>query len=181
MFRSCGDVEQITATSSGGGGDGDGDSYGDSNSNSNSNTSNIETDEMEAAKAFCIDQFVHFPRLDAIVVADDGITQGSCYGPQQETTWDVCDPYQDQRFWHVVGYGASMKVGITLLIICVLLICAAFCVGYNMMLVKRKTNRMIQRQLQEREGIERYPREQGDAMANNEDATFLVTSNFGLQ
>ena len=161
LFRSCGDVEKIGSTKTG-------------KNSSLAFKAFLANNEIEAATAFCVDQFQDFPDTTAVVVADNAVAPGRCYGQHTDAVFDLCDPYQDQRFWHVVGASMQYSHGLTLLIICVLLIVAAFCVGWNMMLVRRKTNWMIKRQLQER-AEERYPR--GEV---GEEDSLLVSDKFGM-
>jgi hypothetical protein len=163
LFRSCGDVKNI------------------GRAGSNKTIPIEQNDELASARKFCINQFSAFPNLDAVVIADNAVIHGTCYGHDVEEM-DVCDPYRDQRFWNVVGASMKNRRGVTLLIVCMLLIAAAFCVGYNMLLVRRKRNWLMERRLKERQNNstgsnERYARSAG----NDEGASFLVNDKYALQ
>jgi hypothetical protein len=173
LFRSCGDVELMTE-------------HGSNSSVTQQYESRANTeDELSAAEAFCLDQFREFPDFTARIVEDenpvrDGVG-GFCYGSsstQDTKTWDVCDPYEDQRFWYVVSASMKYNHGLALAIISMLLCVAAFCVGYNMMLVRRKANWMIERQIiEKRQAGQRFARDETDT----ENASFLVNERYSLQ
>lgn len=181
LFRSCGDVDSI-------------DDKGSNSSVTQKYLGRIASgDETDAAKVFCLDLFREFGNhVDATVVQD--LSQRSkCYGHTDET-WDMCDPYEDQRFWHVVGASMKYNHGLALAMVVMLLLLAAFCVGYNMMLVRKKANWMIARQIKEKSSSyseQRYPRQAGSDCGTGssaedglveESASFLVrSSEFALQ
>jgi hypothetical protein len=188
LFRSCGDVDSI-------------DDKGSNNSVTQMYLGRIASgDETDAAKVFCLDLFREFgSHVDARIVDDTakiggGDSQRKCYGHTEET-WDVCDPYKDQRFWHVVGASMKYNHGLALAMVGMLLLLAAFCVGYNMMQVRKKANWMIERQIKEKSSSyseQRYPREADDGaygtgnsaedVSAEETASFLVrSSKFALQ
>ncbi len=177
LFRSCGDVDLV-------------DEKGSNSSVMESYYSKFnDQDEIRAAKQFCLDQFREFPEFTAMVVADsdytsDSLKGNSCYGnTNAQEIADECDPYEDQRFLHVLSASIDYNKGLALGMVSVLLCLAAFCVGYNMMLVRRKANWLIDKQITEKvdEERERYAREDADfAIKSDENSSFLVTSKLGM-
>ncbi len=155
LFRSCGDAvlgtnasvsdmyyaasELVTTARPAGGSD--------------DNAAAADDDEVRAATHFCLDQFQYIPGIGAVVVKDASIgvegAEPMCYGHTHlAEVLDTCDPFEDVRFWHVVGESMNPKHGGILLIVLLLILCAAGSVGYAMVLVRRKTRLLSERQIQ---------------------------------
>lgn len=106
--------------------------------------------EAVAAEIFCVDQFTD-SHYDAAVVQDpvDSSSQ-SCYGyPAHARVFEECDPFSEERFWHVLGSSMELKQGIGLAAASIIILCAGGGVGYAIVIMRRRSQWMTERYIQE--------------------------------
>ena len=117
--------------------------------------------EMAAARLFCLDQFkdsfkeftVSIVKYDEQAHIDGGRhCLGHVFGEGTVGFSADCDPFEDDRFWHVMSESMEVKHGVGLALVSLMLLAAAACVGYAMTVARRRAEWVSERWIQEKHG-----------------------------
>ena len=146
LFRSCGKVVPRGGTAS------IAEKYFESNRHGRGTIDKHDDAEMVAARKFCLDQFRHSFTGFAVSImeydaqAHDGVR---CFGQEfAKGTAGIsadCDPFEDDRFWHVMSESMEFKHGLGLALVSLMLLAAAACVGYAMTVARRRAEWVSER------------------------------------
>lgn len=126
--------------------------------------SNKDRSEIWAAREFCLDQFRAHGHFHVEVVDDRA--DEKCFG-QNLAAFSDCDPFESERFWHVMDKSMQFKHGLGLALVSLMLLGAAACVGYAMTVARRRAEWINEKMIQEFDGGSHkrvgHARDDGDA------------------
>ena len=117
------------------------------------------SEEVAAAREFCLDQFDGNKQQFAVSIVEystDMTSESRCFGHgfgESIVGFSVdCDPFEDERFWHVMSESMEFKHGLGLALVSLMLIAATVCVGYAMTVARRRAEWVSERWVQEKDG-----------------------------